>query len=151
MKVVIQRVSRASVTSGDEAPRSIGRGLVLLLGIEPADSETDAVWLLEKILKLRIFDDGDGFMDLSLTDVKGELLVVSQFTLFASMKKGTRPSFHRAAKPDVAIPLYESFVRQAKNFLDANRVKTGKFGAMMAVELVNDGPVTLILDSKNRE
>jgi D-aminoacyl-tRNA deacylase len=150
MRAVIQRVSRAEVRISGEETRSIKRGVVVLLGIEPEDRDADAAWLVEKLLKLRIFDDGHGFMDWSLAEVNGEILVISQFTLFASMKKGTKPSFHRAAKPDIAIPLYESFVRQLRNLHD-HAVQTGTFGAMMDVELVNDGPVTLILDSKNRE
>jgi D-tyrosyl-tRNA(Tyr) deacylase len=151
MRAVIQRVSQAKVRVSGEAARGIGRGLVLLLGVEPADTESEAAWLLEKILKLRIFDDGDGLMNLSLTDVAGELLIISQFTLFASVKKGAKPSFHRAAKPETAVPLYELFVRLAGHQFGAEKIKTGTFGAMMAVELVNDGPVTLIIDSKNRE
>jgi D-tyrosyl-tRNA(Tyr) deacylase len=151
MKAVIQRVSRASVAVSGEEPRGIGRGLVVLLGVEPADRDADAAWLLEKILKLRLFDDGADCMDWSLGDINGALLVVSQFTLFASTKKGTRPSFHRAARPETAAPLYELFVRLARNAIGPDQVRTGTFGAMMSVELVNDGPVTLILDSKNRE
>ncbi|MDR0534105.1 MAG: D-tyrosyl-tRNA(Tyr) deacylase [Verrucomicrobiales bacterium] len=151
MKTVVQRVSRAEVRINGEPARSIGAGLVILLGVEPADTDADAAWLLDKILKLRLFDDNEGFMDLSLGDIDGELLVVSQFTLFASTKKGTKPSFHRAAKPEIAVPLYELFVRLARNSIGPDKVKTGTFGAMMSVELVNDGPVTLILDSKNKE
>ena len=150
MKAVIQRVSRAEVRISGGETRGIGKGILILLGIEPADTEHDAAWLIEKLLKLRIFDDGDGFMDLSLTDVRGGALIISQFTLFASTKKGTKPSFHRAAKPETALPSYESFVRQFRNIYDGP-VETGSFGAMMEVELVNDGPVTLIIDSKNRE
>ena len=150
MRVVIQRVSSAGVHIEGETSRFIQRGYLILLGVEPGDNESDAAWLVEKILKLRLFDDEDGLMNLSLTEVNGELLVISQFTLFASTRKGTRPSFHRAAKPEQAVALYESFVRQMQN-TSPLAIKTGTFGAHMRVELVNDGPVTLILDSKNRE
>ena len=150
MRAIIQRVSRATVHIQGGDSHSIQRGCVILLGVEPGDSEIDAAWLMEKILKLRLFDDEDGLMNLSLSEVGGELLVISQFTLFASTKKGTRPSFHRAAKPEQAQDLYESFIRQIQN-TGSVPVKSGTFGAHMDVDLVNDGPVTLILDSKNRE
>jgi len=150
MRVVVQRVSRAEVRINGEEPRCIGPGLLLLLGVESGDTEEDAGWLVDKLLKLRIFDDADGITNLSMTDVAAEVMVISQFTLLASTKKGTRPSYHRAAKPELARELYGSFVRQMENETGRD-VPTGTFGAHMDVELVNDGPVTLLLDSKNRE
>ncbi len=158
MRVVIQRVSSASVTVEGRVVGRIGRGLLVLLGIEQADTAADGRWLVEKILKLRLFDDADGRMNLSIADVGGSILVVSQFTLHASTAKGTRPSYHVAARPELARPLYQEFVAQLRAVLidtsdlkGADRVATGEFGAMMSVELVNDGPVTLIIDSKTRE
>ncbi len=150
MRAVIQRVQNASVSIGGEAKASIDGGLLILLGIEESDQIQDLEWLSGKIARLRVFRDRDGVMNLSLQDVKGDVLVVSQFTLHASTKKGNRPSYIRAAKPEIAIPLYEKFVRQLE--LDSGReVRTGEFGAYMQVELVNDGPVTIIMDSRNRE
>lgn len=150
MRVLIQRVSEASVTIEGAVKSAIGRGLLVLVGIEEADTTEDIQWLCAKITQLRIFGDADGKMNLSVVDVDGGLLVISQFTLHASTKKGNRPSYIRAAKPDVAIPLYETFVRQLA--LVANRpVGTGAFGADMQVALVNDGPVTIWIDSKERE
>lgn len=128
----------------------IGRGLLVLLGVEPADGAEDVEWLVAKLVQLRIFDDEAGEMNRSVTDVGGEILLVSQFTLHASTRKGTRPSWHRAAKPDIAVPLYEAFLHRLQE-LTGKPVPTGIFGAEMQVALVNDGPVTLIVDSKSRE
>jgi D-tyrosyl-tRNA(Tyr) deacylase len=150
MRVVVQRVSRASVTIADKVPRSIGRGLVVLLGIEAADSAEDVVWLAGKIARLRIFSDEAGQMNLSVAELGAEVLVVSQFTLFAATKKGNRPSFLHAARPETAVPLYEAFLARLATEL-ARPVACGEFGADMQVELVNDGPVTIWIDSKNRE
>lgn len=150
MRVVIQRVSKAEVRSSNYGISRIGEGLLILLGIEEADSESDVAWLAGKISRLRIFPDTDGVMNLSVTDVKGSVLVVSQFTLHASTRKGNRPSYIRAARPETAIPLYEMFVEQVKQTTGLV-VQTGWFGAMMQIELVNDGPVTIIIDSKDKE
>lgn len=150
MRALIQRVSRASVTIEGTVSGQINTGLLILLGIEEADGVEDIQWLSGKITRLRIFGDDEGAMNRSVQDVDGGLLVVSQFTLHASTKKGNRPSFIKAARPEVAIPLYESFVRQLA--IDSQRpVETGQFGAMMNVELVNDGPVTIWIDSKQKE
>lgn len=158
MRVVLQRVSSARVTVDGRATGEIGRGLLLLQGIEPADTAADGEWLAQKIAKLRIFADADGQMNRSVADIGGGILVVSQFTLHASTAKGTRPSFHAAARPEHARPLYEQFIAQLRAALAGSppsdaieRVQTGEFGAMMQVSLVNDGPVTLILDSKTRD
>ena len=149
MKAVIQRVTKSSVTiEGDEVAK-IGLGLLVLLGIVDEDSQEDINWLSNKIANLRIFNDEDGVMNKSLIDVDGEVIVVSQFTLHANTKKGNRPSYINAAKPDVAIPLYEAFVKQLELDLGKN-VQTGEFGAYMKVELLNDGPVTIIIDTKNK-
>jgi len=145
MKVVIQRVKSASVTVGNEITGAIEEGLLLLVGIHQDDTKEQLEWMCDKILKLRIFEDEDEKMNLSVNDVKGELLVVSQFTLYGNAKKGTRPSFIEAAKPDKAEPMYEDMIQYFKDNSDLN-IQTGKFGAMMDVELVNDGPVTLILE-----
>ncbi len=150
MRAVVQRVSSARVTVAGEVSGEIGLGLLVLLGIAQGDTEADAQWLAEKIVALRIFEDGAEKMNRSVTDIVGGVLVVSQFTLFASTRKGTRPSFNDAAKPDLAIPLYEAFKRFASAAL-GRPVATGRFAAMMEVSLVNDGPVTLIIDSKVRE
>lgn len=150
MRVVIQRVSKAEVRRSNYGTSRIGEGLLILLGIEEADSESDVAWLAGKISRLRIFPDTDGVMNLSVTDVKGSVLVVSQFTLHASTRKGNRPSYIRAARPETAIPLYEMFVEQVKQTTGLE-VQTGWFGAMMQIELVNDGPVTIIIDSKDKE
>ena len=150
MRAVIQRVSFASVKVDDKTIGQIGPGLLVLLGIEADDTSTDVSWLAKKICGLRIFSDTEGKMNLDLNDVNGELLIVSQFTLHASTKKGTRPSFIKAARPDHAIPLYENFISECSQ-LSNSEVKTGKFGAMMEVELLNDGPVTIIIDTKNKE
>lgn len=150
MRVVIQRVSRASVTVDDQVTGQINQGLLVLLGIETSDTEEDAVWLAAKIVKMRIFGDQDGHMNLSVEDVGGNILVVSQFTLHAQTKKGNRPSFIKAARPEQAIPLYEYFLNQLEIQLGKSP-QTGKFGAMMDVDLINDGPVTIFMDSKQRE
>ena len=149
MKVVIQRVKECSVTIEREVKSKIGLGLLILLGIEGEDTEEDISWLCNKISNLRIFSDTEGKMNLSIMDVEGELLVVSQFTLHASTKKGNRPSFIQAAKPDFAIPMYEKFTQQL-SLVSYRKVQTGEFGADMKVALLNDGPVTIIIDSKNR-
>ena len=150
MRAVIQRVTRASVTVAGEITGEIDLGLLVLLGVGQGDTEADAQWLAEKIAALRIFEDADGKMNRSVVDVAGGLLVVSQFTLFASTRKGTRPSFNDAAKPDLAIPLYEAFNRFASAAL-GRPVATGRFAAMMDVALVNNGPVTIVIDTKTRE
>ncbi|TRZ44381.1 D-aminoacyl-tRNA deacylase [Robertkochia solimangrovi] len=149
MRIVIQRVSEASVTINSTVRSSIGKGLLILLGIEESDSEEDIVWLCKKVCGLRIFNDENGVMNLSVLDVDGEMIVVSQFTLHASTKKGNRPSYIKAAKPEVAIPLYERFVAVLQDF-SGKTVGTGEFGADMKVALINDGPVTIIIDSKNK-
>ena len=150
MRTVIQRVTSASVSIGGEVVGEIGKGVMLLLGITPEDTQQDADWLVGKISRLRIFDDANGVMNLSLQDIEGEALVVSQFTLMASYKKGNRPSYIHAAPPAVAIPLYEYFVAQLQLAL-GRPVPTGRFGADMQVSLTNDGPVTIVMDSKNPE
>lgn len=150
MRAVIQRVTEASVTIEGKKVSEIGLGLLILLGIEEADNHEDIEWLTAKIANLRIFGDENGVMNLSVKDVNGDIIVVSQFTLHASTKKGNRPSYIKAAKPDVAIPLYESFVKQLETVL-GKTVQTGKFGADMKVLLMNDGPVTIIIDTKNKE
>lgn len=150
MRAVIQRVSQASVRVGGQTKGAIGRGLLVLLGIEARDTPEDIEWLSGKIARLRVFADADGVMNRSLLDTGGDALVVSQFTLFASTKKGNRPSYSRAARPQVAIPLYEAFVRKLSGDL-GKPVQTGEFGAMMEVSLVNDGPVTIVIDTQQRE
>jgi D-tyrosyl-tRNA(Tyr) deacylase len=150
MRAILQRVSSASVTIANEQVGAINQGLMILLGVAPTDTEADAQWLAEKIVALRIFPDSDGKMNLSVRAAAGGLLIVSQFTLFASTRKGTRPSFNDAAKPDLAIPLYEKFCALCALAL-GRPVATGRFGAEMKISLVNDGPVTLIIDSQQRE
>ena len=150
MKAVLQRVSEALVTVDGSKVAQIGTGLLILLGIEDADTHDDIEWLTAKIVKLRIFGDSNGVMNLSVQETGGDVIVVSQFTLHASTKKGNRPSYIRAAKPDIAIPLYESFVAQLEKEL-GKKVQTGEFGADMKVALINDGPVTIIIDTKNKE
>lgn len=150
MRIVIQRVKKVSVKIHDKDYSKIGQGMLILLGIEDADDFSDAEWLIGKIIKLRIFDDMQGVMNLSINQVEGEILLISQFTLHASTKKGARPSYIRAAHPDKAIPLYENFITTLNNQLDTE-IQTGEFGAEMQVELINDGPVTISIDSKNRE
>nr|WP_315162375.1 D-aminoacyl-tRNA deacylase [uncultured Flavobacterium sp.] len=150
MKTVIQRVSSASVTIDNKIVADIQKGLLVLVGIEDADAQEDINWLCPKIANLRIFGDENDVMNLSVKDINGEVIVVSQFTLHASTKKGNRPSYIKASKPEIAIPLYENFVKTLEKELD-KKVQTGVFGADMKVELVNDGPVTIIIDSKNKE
>ena len=150
MKAVIQRVSQASVTIEGKKVSEISKGLLVLVGIEDADSQEDIVWLSGKIVNLRIFGDEHDVMNLSVKDIDGDIIVVSQFTLHASTKKGNRPSYIKASKPDVAIPLYENFVRQIEVDLE-KKIQTGEFGADMKVALLNDGPVTIIIDTKNKE
>lgn len=150
MRALIQRVSKASVTIGGEVKSAIEAGCLVLVGIEHEDSREDLEWLSAKISKLRIFPDEEGVMNNSILDTNGEVLVVSQFTLHASTKKGNRPSYIKAAKPEVSIPLYEAFVDQLSADL-SKTVKTGNFGADMKVELTNDGPVTIWIDTKNKE
>lgn len=149
MRIIIQRVSSASVFINNKIHNAIGNGLLVLVGFEESDSSDDIQWISKKIVDLRIFSDLEGKMNLSVKEIQGELLVVSQFTLFASTKKGNRPSFIRSAKPDIAIPLYESFLSELA-LLHSTPIKTGVFGADMQVSLVNDGPVTISIDSKNR-
>jgi len=150
MRVVLQRVSSASVTIAGRVAGRIDRGLLVFVGIEPADTAADGDWLAQKIIRLRIFGEPDGQMHLSVADISGGILLVSQFTLHASTQKGTRPSFSAAARPEQAEPLYEQFITQLSNAL-CRPIQTGEFGARMEVALVNDGPVTLILDSKTRD
>ncbi|MGA2656664.1 MAG: D-aminoacyl-tRNA deacylase [Verrucomicrobiota bacterium] len=150
MRAVIQRVSEASVTIGDSVKGAIKNGLLLLLAVEEADGEQDIEWLSGKIVRLRIFDDENGVMNRSVQEAQGEVLVVSQFTLFASTRKGNRPSYSRSAGPPIAVPLYQRFVGRIARDL-GKPVQTGEFGAHMLVRLINDGPVTIIMDSKRRE
>lgn len=150
MRVVLQRVSKASVTIKSEVIAAIGKGLLILVGIEDDDTQEDIDWLAAKIIQLRIFDDENGVMNLSVKDIGGEMLIVSQFTLHASTKKGNRPSYIRASKPDFAIPAYEKFIQKTEELL-GKKAGTGRFGAMMDVALVNDGPVTIIIDSKQKD
>ena len=150
MRLVIQRVLEASVTINGEIFSSIGNGLMILVGIEEADNDSDVQWLTSKVVKLRIFDDENGVMNRSVLDVDGEILAVSQFTLHALTEKGNRPSYIRAAKPDISLPLYEKFCNVLQQKL-GKTVKTGVFGADMKVALINNGPVTILIDSKRRE
>ncbi|MDP1746242.1 MAG: D-aminoacyl-tRNA deacylase [Bacteroidota bacterium] len=150
MKVVIQRVAKSSVTIDGKLKSSIGKGLLVLVGIEDADTIEDITWLSSKIINLRIFNDENEVMNLSLKDIDAELLLISQFTLQASTKKGNRPSYLKASKPEIAIPLYEKMIDQLENDL-GKPIQTGQFGTEMKVELLNDGPVTIIIDTKNRE
>ena len=150
MRAVVQRVSKASVTVDEKRISSMSNGVLVLLGITDEDDMDDIHWLVRKIVSLRIFNDSDGVMNLSLLDIKGEAIVVSQFTLYAAIKKGKRPSYIKAAKPEIAIPLYEAFVLQLETEL-GKKVGTGVFGADMKVDLRNDGPVTIIIDTKNKE
>jgi D-tyrosyl-tRNA(Tyr) deacylase len=150
MRIVIQRVKKASVSINENMVGNINQGLVILLGIENEDTESDIKWLIQKILGLRIFSDAEGKMNLSVSDIFGELLIVSQFTLFASTVKGNRPSFLKSAKPDISIPLYEKFLETIKKETSL-KIETGQFGADMEVSLINDGPVTIIIDSKTKE
>lgn len=150
MRVVIQKVTQASVSIENQIEASIDKGLLVLVGIEDGDANEDIVWLSSKIVNLRVFDDANGVMNLSVKEVEGEVLIVSQFTLHASTKKGNRPSYIKAARPEVAIPIYEAFIKQVETLL-GKRVSTGQFGAMMQVSLCNDGPVTILIDTKNKE
>lgn len=149
MRAVVQRVSRASVTVEGEPRGTISQGFVVLLGIERSDTEADLDWLANKVPQLRVFEDEDGKMNLDLLAVDGEMIVVSQFTLFGNVRKGTRPSFNRSAAPDHAIPLYEAFISKMETRL-GKTIVTGEFGAMMEVDLVNDGPVTLVIDTQDK-
>ena len=150
MKAVLQRVKSASVTIEEKTKSEIGKGLLVLLGIEESDTDEDIVWLSGKIARMRLFADDGGVMNLSIGDIGGELLVVSQFTLHASTRKGNRPSYIKAAVPATAIPLYEKFIAQMENDL-GKPIQTGEFGAMMDVRLINDGPVTIVIDSRNKD
>ena len=150
MRALIQRVSSASVQIDNKVFSKIGNGLLVLLGVEDEDSDSDIDWLSSKISQMRIFDDKNDNMNLSVNDINGEVLIVSQFNLHASTKKGNRPSYIRASKPDHAVPMYEAFIFQMKNKI-LNGVSSGQFGACMQVELINDGPVTIWIDSKSRE
>jgi D-tyrosyl-tRNA(Tyr) deacylase len=149
MKAVIQRVNKASVSINGKVKSSINKGLLILVGIENADNSDDIEWLSNKITQLRIFDDQDGIMNLSVQEVDGEILAISQFTLHAKTKKGNRPSYVHAAKPEVSIPIYNQFVEQLSRDL-GKKIQTGEFGAYMKVVLENDGPVTIIIDTKNK-
>lgn len=150
MRVVIQRVKNASVSVEGKQISSIGSGFLVLLGIEDSDTDEDVNWLTQKIVNLRVFNDENGVMNKSISDSDGEILLVSQFTLYASTKKGNRPSYIRASKPDIAIPMYEKFCNKL-SFMFGKEIKTGIFGADMQVSLINDGPVTIIIDTKNKE
>ena len=150
MRVVIQKVTQASVSIENQIVASIDKGLLVLVGIEDGDTNEDIAWLSSKMVNLRVFDDDNGVMNLSVKEVEGEVLIVSQFTLHASTKKGNRPSYIMAARPEVAIPVYEAFIKQVETLL-GKRVPTGQFGAMMQVSLCNDGPVTILIDTKNKE
>lgn len=150
MRIVIQRVKHASVTINGNKKSEIGQGLLVLLGVCEEDTKEDAEWLARKVAALRVFDDSEGVMNRSVLDISGEVMVVSQFTLFASYKKGNRPSWLRAARHEISIPLYEYFCSQVSSLI-AKPVATGEFGADMKVELLNDGPVTICMDSKNKE
>lgn len=149
MIAVIQRTARASVTISKQTKASIGLGLLVLVGIEDADTQEDIDWLAQKIVNLRVFNDAQGVMNVNVKDAGGDIIVVSQFTLHASTRKGNRPSYIKAAKPDVAIPLYEKFITAVQLQLEKT-IQTGEFGADMQVELINDGPVTILIDTKNK-
>ena len=150
MRVVVQKVTQASVVIENQTVASINKGLLVLVGIEDTDTNDDITWLSAKIVNLRVFDDDKGVMNLSVKDVEGEVLIVSQCTLHASTKKGNRPSYIRAARPEVAIPIYEAFIKHTETLL-GKPIPTGQFGAMMQVSLCNDGPVTILIDTKNKE
>ncbi len=150
MRAVIQRVSRASVTINQIVKAEIKQGLLVLVGIEESDNSTDVDWMCSKIAKLRIFDDNQGVMNLSIMDISGEVLLISQFTLLAKTKKGNRPSYIQAANPEIAIPIYNEFNKKLRLEI-GKEIKTGEFGANMQIELVNDGPVTILIDTKNKE
>lgn len=150
MRTVIQRVTRASVTVDGQIIGKIEKGLLILVGVEDVDTQSDIEWLAGKVTNLRVFDDENGVMNKSIKDVDGDILLISQFTLHASTKKGNRPSYIRAAKPDFAIPMYEKFIGQLEQEV-GKKIETGEFGADMKVELLNDGPVTIIIDTQNKE
>lgn len=150
MRAVIQRVSRASVTISNRVKSEISRGLLVLVGIEEADNDADIDWLCSKIVQLRIFNDSSGVMNMSVQETEGSILVISQFTLHAKTRKGNRPSYIRAARPEVAIPLYNNFVKRLSQLM-GREVGSGEFGAMMQIELINDGPVTIIIDSRDKD
>ena len=150
MRAVVQKVSKAHITINQDTQKKIGRGLLVLLGIESTDGEEDILWLSGKISRLRVFNDSDGVMNLSVKDVDGEVMLVSQFTLHASTKKGNRPSYIKAAPPEMAIPLYNKFVKRLEADLSKSLV-CGEFGAYMQIGLTNDGPVTILIDTKNKE
>lgn len=150
MRVVIQRVQKASVTINHSEKKSIDKGLMILVGFEEEEQPEDIKWLSNKIVQLRVFDDEEGIMNLSLQDISGEIMLISQFTLHAKVKKGNRPSYIKAARPETAIPLYEEFIKQLKSDLK-KKIVTGEFGAHMDIELINDGPVTIVIDTKNKE
>jgi D-aminoacyl-tRNA deacylase len=150
MKIVLQRVSSASVTIDHKIVAEIQKGLLVLIGIEDADNQEDIDWLVSKIVNLRVFGDENYVMNLSVKDIDGEIIVVSQFTLHASTKKGNRPSYIKASKPDIAIPIYENFVQKLR-FEFGKKIQTGVFGANMKVSLINDGPVTIVIDTRNKE
>jgi D-tyrosyl-tRNA(Tyr) deacylase len=150
MRIVLQRISEAVVSINNQTISKVGSGMLILLGIEDADNLEDVEWLVKKVINLRIFDDENGVMNRSILETGGEMLVVSQFTLHASTKKGNRPSYIKAARPETAIPLYQKFIESLQEKL-LTKVQTGEFGAMMQVQLINDGPVTIIIDSKNRD
>lgn len=150
MRIVIQRVTEASVTVEEKITGIIGGGLLVLMGVEDADTDEDISWLSNKIVNLRIFNDSEGVMNLGIKEVNGDILLVSQFTLHANTKKGNRPSYIKASKPDIAIPMYEKMIRQLEADL-GKKIQTGIFGADMKVKLLNDGPVTIVIDSKNKE
>lgn len=150
MRILVQRVRKASVSIGGICHSEIGPGLLVFVGIEEADTGEDAEWLAAKVVNLRLFDDGNGIMNLSAAETDRDIMIVSQFTLHASTKKGNRPSYIKAARPEKAIPLYESFIDRTE-YLLGHTVKTGVFGALMEVSLMNDGPVTIFIDSRNRE
>ena len=150
MRIVIQRVTEASVTVDEKITGMIGPGLLVLMGVEDADTDEDIVWLSNKIVNLRIFNDAEGVMNLGIKEIQGDILLVSQFTLHANTKKGNRPSYIKASKPDIAIPMYEKMISQLETDL-GKKIQKGVFGADMKVKLLNDGPVTIWIDSKNRE
>ncbi len=150
MRIIIQRVNQSKVLINQTEERNIGKGILVLTGIEDNDNEQDVAWLAKKLVQLRIFDDAAGVMNLSVNDIGGEVMIISQFTLHAQTKKGNRPSYIRAAKPETAIPVYENFIAEVDKLLD-NNVVHGDFGAHMTIYLENDGPVTIMIDSKNKE
>lgn len=150
MRALIQRVTQASVSINEQEKGKINQGLLILLGIEEKDNQEDIDWLCRKIAQLRIFDDQEGVMNLSIQEIGGEIMVISQFTLHARVKKGNRPSYIKAARPETAMPLYEKFISGLRAFI-TSEIKTGEFGALMKVSLTNDGPVTIFIDTKNKE